>query len=165
MAKWIFLMIVAVLAQAAYPAFGWAQAAAEYGILAAGSASAAAKVGSTLNTKTDKLADRLQQKTPKSPVSVMADNKKKLEEKSRGGSATVHVDSVPAKATVSVDGAVVANTPTDLTVPEGKHTLGVTQAGFLSWRREISVTRGASLSLKADLESKYKSVITLSIQK
>ncbi len=165
MIRWVLIAVVAVLVPGTFPAFSWAQAAAEYGILAGSSATSTAKIGSTLNSKTNKLADRVQGRISKSLENVMEENKQKLEQKSREGGAALHIDSVPGRGTVSIDGAKVAHTPTELKVPEGKHVIEVTLPGYLPWRREVSLSRGENLSLKAELENMYKSVITLSIQK
>ena len=53
----------------------------------------------------------------------------------------------------------------DLKIPEGKHVIELRRPASLPWRKEISLTRGERLSLSAELQDKYKSALTFSIQK
>jgi len=162
MRRWICFAMAMVLIPGAFPAFAWAQAAAEYGIAASKSAAASLKSRALYDARAKQLAERLKPRTSKSPQSVVQENKLRLEEKSREAGGTVRIESVPDKAMVSIDGAVVGYTPTELKVPEGSHLIQLTRPGFVSWRREISVTREENISLRAELEDKYKSSITLS---
>ena len=95
----------------------------------------------------------------------MEENRRKLEAGGRKTGGVVHIESVPRKATILVDGAPIAYTPADLKIPEGKHVIELRRPASLPWRKEISLTRGERLSLSAELQDKYKSVLTFSIQK
>jgi hypothetical protein len=46
----------------------------------------------------------------------------------------------------------VGNTPSDVQVPEGEHTITVKKAGFQDWERKMKVTAGSSVHLSAELE-------------
>lgn len=162
MRRWYFLAMAIAFWQALFVSFSWAQAAAEYGIAASKSAASTAKMGSTINAGTQKLAGRIESTLSRSTAASMEESKRKLEESSRKGGATLHIDSLPEKALVSIDGATVGYTPADLKVPEGKHVVQLTRTGYLLWKQEISVTREKNVSLKAELENKYKSVVNLS---
>lgn len=174
MSRQTVLVLGAIFTFAALPPSAFPQGAVEYGIITSGAATSAAKTGSAINRGTKGLAGRLQGTMGKSVESTedktyriantMEENKKKLEEKSQAGGGTIHVDSVPAKATVLVDGDRVAYTPADLKIPGGKHNIEVTDPTHLPWHKEITLSRGESISLKPTLEKKYKSEMILSIQ-
>lgn len=156
------------------PLCAFPQGAVEHAIITSGAATSAAKAGGALNRGTTGLAGRLQGamgksvETPKesvhSTVNPMEENRNKLELESHDGGGVVHIDSVPAKSTVLVDGDRVAYTPADLKIPAGKHTIEVTDPTHLPWRKEITLNRGESLKLEPKLEKKYKSEMILSIQ-
>lgn len=137
------------------------QAAAEYGILSSKSATAATKASTVMGPRLKPLGERLERPESKSPLSQMQQNRRSLEAKAAQGGATLRVDSTPAKARVSVDGVVVAFTPADLKLPEGGHSVEVIQPGYLPWKQQVSLAPGETQSLKAELENKYKSAVTL----
>jgi hypothetical protein len=62
------------------------------------------------------------------------------------------VGSVPDGADIEVDGSFVGNTPSDVQVAEGDHTVTVKKAGFKDWERKLKVTGGSSVHLNAELE-------------
>jgi hypothetical protein len=62
------------------------------------------------------------------------------------------VVSVPDGADIEVDGSFVGNTPSDVQLLEGDHSVSVKKAGFKSWERKLKVTAGSSVRLSADLE-------------
>lgn len=67
-------------------------------------------------------------------------------------SAKVSLESNPADAEVEVDGSFVGNTPSDVQLTEGEHTITVKKAGFKDWERKLKVSAGNSVHLSADLE-------------
>jgi|HubBroStandDraft_6_1064221.scaffolds.fasta_scaffold00150_11 hypothetical protein len=62
------------------------------------------------------------------------------------------IGSVPDGADIEVDGSFVGNTPSDLQVAEGDHTVTVKKAGFNDWERKLKVSGGSSVHLNAELE-------------
>jgi hypothetical protein len=62
------------------------------------------------------------------------------------------VSSVPDGADIEVDGSFVGNTPSDVQVTEGDHTVTVKKAGFKDWERKLKVSGGSSVHLNAELE-------------
>lgn len=64
----------------------------------------------------------------------------------------VSVVSVPDGADIEIDGSFVGNTPSDVQVPEGDHSVSVKKVGFKNWERKLKVTAGSSVRLNADLE-------------
>jgi hypothetical protein len=62
------------------------------------------------------------------------------------------VGSVPDGADIEVDGSFVGNTPSDVQVADGDHTVTVKKAGFKDWERKLKVTSGSSVRLNAELE-------------
>ncbi len=60
--------------------------------------------------------------------------------------------SVPDGADIELDGSFVGNTPSDVQVPEGDHTITIKKASFKDWERKIRVTAGSSVHLNAELE-------------
>jgi len=67
-------------------------------------------------------------------------------------SAKLLMESNPSSADIEVDGAFVGNTPSDVQVAEGEHTITVKKAGFKDWERKMKVSGGSSVHLNADLE-------------
>jgi hypothetical protein len=66
--------------------------------------------------------------------------------------AKLQVESSPPGADIEIDGSFVGNTPSDVQVTEGDHTVTVKKAGFTNWERKIKVTSGSSIHLSAELE-------------
>jgi PEGA domain len=62
------------------------------------------------------------------------------------------VTSVPDGADIEVDGSFVGNTPSDVQVTEGEHTVTLKKAGFKDWGRKLKVSGGSSVHLNAELE-------------
>jgi hypothetical protein len=46
----------------------------------------------------------------------------------------------------------VGNTPSDVQVTDGEHTVAVKKTGFKDWERKLKVTGGSSVHLNAQLE-------------
>jgi hypothetical protein len=67
-------------------------------------------------------------------------------------SGKMSVASMPDGADIEVDGAFVGNTPSDVQVTEGDHTISVKKAGFKDWERKMKVSGGSSVHLNAELE-------------
>jgi len=64
----------------------------------------------------------------------------------------ISVSSLPDSADIEIDGSFVGNTPSDVQVAEGDHTVTVKKAGFKDWERKMKVTAGSSVHLNAELE-------------
>jgi len=62
------------------------------------------------------------------------------------------VASLPEGADIEVDGSFVGNTPSDVQVIEGEHTVSVKKTGFKDWERKLKVSSGSSVHLNAELE-------------
>ncbi|HUB01412.1 MAG TPA: PEGA domain-containing protein [Terriglobales bacterium] len=67
-------------------------------------------------------------------------------------SAKLQVDSSPPGADIEIDGSFVGNTPSDVQVAEGEHTVVVKKAGFKDWERKLRVSLGSAIHLTAELE-------------
>jgi hypothetical protein len=67
-------------------------------------------------------------------------------------SAKLQMESNPSGADIEVDGAFVGNTPSDVQVAEGEHTVSVKKGGFKDWERKMKVSGGSSVRLNAELE-------------
>jgi PEGA domain len=66
--------------------------------------------------------------------------------------AKVSVASDPPGADIEMDGSFVGNTPSDVQVTEGDHSITVKKAGFKDWERKLKVSSGSSVHLSAELE-------------
>jgi PEGA domain len=62
------------------------------------------------------------------------------------------VASVPDGADIEVDGNFVGNTPSDVQLAEGEHTVTLKKTGFKDWGRKLKVSGGSSVHLNAELE-------------
>lgn len=65
---------------------------------------------------------------------------------------SISVISSPEGADVSVDGAFVGNSPENLKLSPGKHTISVVLEGYKSWTRDLTVLSGADTKLNASLQ-------------
>lgn len=68
-----------------------------------------------------------------------------------GQSGRISVTSVPDGADIYVDENFVGNAPATLKLSPGKHTVKVSQQGYQSWTKEISVFADSDVNLKATL--------------
>src|SRR6267143_2063386 len=66
--------------------------------------------------------------------------------------AKLSVTSTPDGADIEMDGSFVGNTPSDIDVPAGEHTVTVKRNGFQSWEKKLKVSSGSNVHLKAELE-------------
>jgi PEGA domain-containing protein len=64
----------------------------------------------------------------------------------------ISVTSTPDGADIEVDGSFVGNTPSDVQVNEGEHTVSTGKAGFKGWARKLKVSAGSNIHLNAELE-------------
>jgi hypothetical protein len=62
------------------------------------------------------------------------------------------VTSVPEGAEVYVDDDLVGNAPATLRLPSGKHAVKVSQQGYKTWTKQLTVFAGSETNLKASLE-------------
>jgi hypothetical protein len=67
-------------------------------------------------------------------------------------SAKLQIDSSPPGADIEVDGSFVGNTPSDVQIADGDHTVVVKKAGFKNWERKLKSSAGSSVHLSAELE-------------
>ncbi len=67
-------------------------------------------------------------------------------------SAKLQLESTPPGADIEVDGSFVGNTPSDVQVTEGEHTVTVKKSGFKDWERKLKVSAGSSVHVNAELE-------------
>lgn len=65
----------------------------------------------------------------------------------------ISVSSNPANADITVDGSFVGNTPSQIEVAPGDHTLSVSKAGFKTWERKFKAS-GGNVNINAELEAK-----------
>lgn len=66
--------------------------------------------------------------------------------------AKLQVDSIPTGADIEIDGSFVGNTPSDVQVTEGEHSIVVIKKGFTDWKRMMKISAGSSVHLNAELE-------------
>jgi PEGA domain-containing protein len=64
----------------------------------------------------------------------------------------MHMESAPPGADIELDGSFVGNTPSDLEVAEGEHTIGIKKVGFRTWERKMKVSSGSTVNVNAELE-------------
>lgn len=69
-------------------------------------------------------------------------------------SAKLSVTSAPTGADITVDDNFVGNTPSDVQVPEGEHTIVVKKSGFKDWERKMKISAGSNIHLDAEMEVK-----------
>jgi protein-tyrosine-phosphatase len=64
----------------------------------------------------------------------------------------IAVSSTPANADIALDGSFVGNTPSEIDVTPGDHTLTLNKSGFKVWERKFKAT-GGNVNINAELES------------
>ncbi|HKV60562.1 MAG TPA: PEGA domain-containing protein [Candidatus Acidoferrum sp.] len=70
--------------------------------------------------------------------------------------AKLSVSSTPDGADIEVDGSFVGNTPSDIDVQAGDHTVTVKKSGFQPWEKKLKVSSGSNVHLKAEMEKGAK---------
>ena len=68
------------------------------------------------------------------------------------GSAKLQVESNPPGADIQLDGNFIGNTPSDVQVLEGDHTIMLKKPGFKDWERKMKESGGSSVHLRAEME-------------
>jgi archaellum component FlaG (FlaF/FlaG flagellin family) len=143
-----------------------AQAAGEYSMGASKSVAGAVEVGNTmsrsLSKATDALSDKLKTATRESPAQVMKENRAAFAKEAGEGGGTLRFASDPSDAAVFVDGRLVARTPTEIKVPQGKHAIKITRSDRDQWVEQASVAKGQVVDISAKLVNPYPSAVTLS---
>jgi len=66
--------------------------------------------------------------------------------------AKLSITSAPDGADIEVDGNFSGNTPSDLEVPSGDHSITVKKSGYKDWERKMKVAAGSSVHLNAEME-------------
>jgi hypothetical protein len=66
--------------------------------------------------------------------------------------AKIQLESTPPGADIQLDGSFVGNTPSDVQVQEGEHSVLVKKSGFKDWERKLKVSAGSTIHLSAELE-------------
>ena len=67
-------------------------------------------------------------------------------------SIKVQMDSDPPGADIEIDGSFVGDTPSNVQVTEGEHTVSMKKTGFKDWERKLKVNGGSNVHLNAELE-------------
>jgi PEGA domain len=65
--------------------------------------------------------------------------------------AQLEITSNPAGAEISVDGNFVGDTPSELAVAAGVHTITISKHGYKPWERKLTVSSG-KVTVAAELE-------------
>ena len=73
---------------------------------------------------------------------------------SAAASGKVSVSSTPAGADIELDGSFVGNTPSELSIAEGDHTIQIKKAGFTLWERKLKITAGSTVHIDAELQKR-----------
>lgn len=73
---------------------------------------------------------------------------------SQAGTSTgkLSIISSPDGADIELDGSFVGDTPSDVQVAEGDHTISVKKVGFKDWERKMKVSAGSNVHLNAEME-------------
>jgi hypothetical protein len=145
-----------------------AQAASEYTMGVSKSAVGAAGVGNTMSCSmskaADELSDKLKTRIHESPAQVMKENRAAFAREAGEGGGTLRFASDPSDAAVFVDGHLVARTPVEIKVPQGKHAIKITRPDRDEWFEQATVAKGQTVDIRAKLVNPYPSVITLSFK-
>jgi PEGA domain len=61
-------------------------------------------------------------------------------------------NSTPAGAEITLDGKYVGSTPSEIALSVGPHVIVFSLAGFVEWKRELTVSSGSALTVSAILQ-------------
>ncbi len=91
---------------------------------------------------------------PPAPVNAPAQNTNASGSVENGApvSAKLQLESDPPGADIEIDGSFVGNTPSDVQVAEGDHTVTIKKTGFKDWERKLKVSGGSNVHLNAEME-------------
>jgi len=92
---------------------------------------------------------KFQPATPGPDQSVIATSR---DQNANPAAAKLQIDSIPPGADIEVDGSFVGNTPSDVQIAEGEHTVVVKKSGFKNWQRALKSSAGSNIHLSAELE-------------
>ena len=70
----------------------------------------------------------------------------------QSGRTVLEITSIPPGAEIEIDGAFVGDTPRKSDVAPGRHQMKLKLKGFKDWERKVSVERGKTLEIRAELE-------------
>jgi len=65
--------------------------------------------------------------------------------------ATMRIESTPSGADIELDGAFAGDTPSEVGIAAGEHTVRITKPGYKVWERKIRISTG-TIKLAAELE-------------
>ena len=71
---------------------------------------------------------------------------------STASSAKLQIESTPPGADIEIDGNFAGNTPSDVQVSDGDHTITIKKSGFKDWERKLKINSGSNVHLNAELE-------------
>ena len=100
--------------------------------------------------------DKEEAPPPKPSYLTYTVKKKSLKEQAKTGKAlSVSFKSVPAGASITVDGYFVGNTPTTAQIPLGKHLVSITKWGYETWTKEMDFANGKTLTVNPTLHRNW----------
>ena len=88
---------------------------------------------------------------PSSPVASKMSSSTVPVSQASTSSAQLALTSNPSGAEISVDGNFVGDTPSELSVVTGIHTIVISKHGYKTWERKLTVS-GGKVTVAADLE-------------
>jgi hypothetical protein len=69
-----------------------------------------------------------------------------------GEKVRCNFSSTPPGAEITLDGKYVGNTPSEIAVSAGSHTVVYSLPGFTEWKRDLTVMAGSELTVSAILQ-------------
>ena len=92
---------------------------------------------------------------PSAPTASPASTPAPASTASTAYTAKLSITSNPSAADIEVDGSFVGDTPSEIDVAPGDHSLKVSKPGFKPWERKFKATAG-SVHINAELEAQAK---------
>lgn len=75
-----------------------------------------------------------------------------VSESANSSNAELAITSTPPGADIEIDGSFVGNTPSNISIATGDHTITIKKVGFKSWERKMKVS-GGKVNIAAELEA------------
>lgn len=94
---------------------------------------------------------------PQKPTYLTYSTQKKslAEQVKSGKSLAVDFKSVPAGASITVDGYFVGHTPITKPIPVGNHLVTITKWGYETWSKELDISNGKKLNINPTLHKDW----------
>ena len=166
------------------PALVYAQGVVEYGTATSAAGTLGAKIGSALGSAVGGMNKQSSETLLKAPLNPppsapqarpkatkqastgkTGNNRSQIKKLGLTGPNAVRLDSTPSGAAIFIDGVAAGSTPANLTLSKGIHTIELRHDGYTTWRKNVLLTEGETLSYTPALQDPKTSRPRFTVQR